>query len=374
MGFVLGAFVGSFLNMVIYRLPRNLSFTEPKRSICPNCKHPLYSADLMPIFSWIFLCGKCRYCRKPVPSRYFWVEIITAILFAAIWNRYLTDSYEPIRAGFYAAFAACLVAVIYIDWELYIIPDELNAVLLILAFTFHGIDHSMGAAISGALWGWGLLFGVALLGRIGFGKDAMGDGDTKMMRGVGALIGPWLLIGNFGIAVVSGLVGGLLGMAAEKRSKAIPVERATVQNAVAAGVGTLAVEAPLPMNHATGAAVADGKTTFAAANDDADPSAEPAPRAIQAAEEADYAPTPIPVLILSGVWYLFCLDIVALLFPPLKAWIDAKIPSENVEEEDDWKPSATTIPFGPYLAVGALVCMLFATAIEHAIKAYFHAG
>src|ERR1700722_20284825 len=130
-GFILGAFVGSFLNMAIYRLPRKLSFSEPKRSFCPRCKHSLHSPDLMPIVSWLLSKGKCRYCQEPVASRYFWVEVVTGTLFSLIWYRYLSHAYEPFRAGFYAVFAAALVAVIYIDWELYIIPDELNALLLI---------------------------------------------------------------------------------------------------------------------------------------------------------------------------------------------------------------------------------------------------
>ena len=321
-GFIFGAFFGSFLNMVIYRLPRGLSFVEPSRSFCPTCKHSLNSRDLMPIVSWSLAKGKCRYCAEPVASRYFWVEVLMGSLFGAIWYCYLTLNYDPLRAGFYALMAACLVAVIFIDWELYIIPDELNAAILVVAVAYHAFDNSLMVALSGGLLGWGLLFGITLLGRIGFGKDAMGDGDTKMMRGVGALLGPWLLVGNLGIAVVAGLVGGIAGILIDKR-KALP---------------------------------------------------ESADATAAEEEEAPYEPTPIPLVIFAGAMYVLCIDVFALFIPPLRRYLEAKFPSETLEEEDDWKPSATTIPFGPYLAIGALICMLAAHAIEAALKAYFHVG
>jgi leader peptidase (prepilin peptidase)/N-methyltransferase len=326
MGFVLGAFIGSFLNMAIYRLPRGLSFSEPSRSFCPKCKHALSTADLMPIFSWLFSKGRCRYCDEKVASRYFWVEVLTGTLFAIIWWRYLSDTYEPVRAGFYAMAAACLVAVIYIDWELYIIPDELNALILVIGIAYQAVQHNLMVALVGALTGWGILFGITLLGRIGFGKDAMGDGDIKMMRGVGALLGPWLLLGNMAIAVVAGLIGGILTIVLSSRAKSSDTEDSAGEKG----------------------AVEDG-----------------------AGEEDLPEATPIPLVLLAGVWYLLCLDVVALFVPPLHRWVMQRFPEETVDEEDDWKPTATTIPFGPYLAVGALLCMLYAAPIESGLKRYF---
>jgi leader peptidase (prepilin peptidase)/N-methyltransferase len=321
-GFLFGAFVGSFLNMAIYRLPRGLSFNEPKRSFCPKCEHSLSSRDLVPIASWLLSKGRCRYCQEQVAPRYFWVEVLTGSLFAGIWWTYLTNAYDPLRAGFYALTAAALVTVIFIDGELFIIPDELNAFLLVVAVAYHGFNHSLHTALIGGLLGWGLLFGITLLGRIGFGKDAMGDGDIKMMRGVGALLGPWLLLGNLAIAVVAGLIGGIAGILIS-RSKAAK-----------------------------------------------DP-------VVEAAEEEEFPPpTPIPHVIIAGTMYLLCIDVFALVIPPLRRWIDSKFPNETLEdiEESDWKPTPTTIPFGPYLAVGALACMLFAATIGHFLRAYFHRG
>lgn len=340
-GFVLGAIIGSFLNMVIYRLPRlgkeiveepeeaggepkrfRLSLVEPKRSICPKCKHALDWPDLFPLFSWLSTGGKCRYCHEPVSSRYFWVELLNALLFTGIWLRFMSGVANPdvLSAAVYALVTAALVAIIFIDAELYIIPDELNAFLLVVALIYAGLTGHIVNALWGALVGWGIIWGLALLGRLAFGKDAMGDGDIKMMRGVGALIGPLLLLADIGIAVVLGLIGGVAGMWFASR---------------------------------------------AAQRKASDPEAEPA------GEDAPHEPTPVWVVFFVGVWYLLCLDVLAMFVRPLDRWVSKLLPSEAVEEEDDWQPSATTIPFGPYLAAGALACMLFGPALESGLRAYW---
>jgi hypothetical protein len=89
------------------------------------------------------------------------------------------------------------------------------------------------------------------------------------------------------------------------------------------------------------------------------------------AEEAPYVPTPVWVIVASGAWYLCCLDVAALFVKPLDRWISSKFPQEVIEEDDNWKPSLTTIPFGPYLAAGAIVCMLFGPVLEEAIQSYW---
>ena len=320
LGFVVGAAVGSFLNMLIYRLPRRISFVNPAHSICPTCKHTLKTPDLIPILSWLSTRGKCRYCHEPVSSRYFWVEVLTGLLFAAVWWNTAIVPLFPDWVGMWAQWTmiACLVAVIYIDWELYIIPDELNAALLVVAVAYHAATGSLQTALVGALLGWGLLWGIAFFGRIAFGKDAMGDGDVKMMRGVGAFLGPLLLVANLGIAVILGIIGGVLGIILSKRIASSPESTE-----------------------------GDG------------------------AEQVLPTPTPIGFILLSGVWYLLCLDIISLFIPALNRWISGKIPQEMIEEEENWKPSLTTIPFGPYLAAGAILCMIGSAPIEGAIRNYW---
>ncbi len=309
-----GATIGSFLNVVIYRLPRGLSLSNPPKSFCPVCKHSLGFLDLFPLFSYLFSGGKCRYCHKSFSSRYFWVELLNGCLWAVIWYQFLIVTTDPLRAGFYAITTAALVAVIFIDWELYIIPDQLNATLLVFGIAYHAFDKSLPIALWGALWGWGLLWGIALFGRVLFRKDAMGHGDIKMMRGVGALLGPGLLVANLGIAVVSGLVIGIAMLALAPKAKS--------------------EEAP---------------------SDD---------------EEEFLPPESIGSLFIHGAWYLACLDIAGIYAPGIYKWIGETSSEENVDD-DDWKPSLTTIPFGPYLAIGAVICMLFASPIEKALNEYW---
>ena len=127
-GFILGAFAGSFLNMVIYRLPRGLSFGQPKRSFCPNCKHPLAWIDLIPIYSWLSTKGKCRYCQIPISPRYLLVELINGAIFAGVWVTQISVYPDPLVFKFaeLALTGSLLVAIIFIDWELYIIPDGVD--------------------------------------------------------------------------------------------------------------------------------------------------------------------------------------------------------------------------------------------------------
>ena len=322
-GLMIGAAIGSFLNVVIYRMPRLLSLGNPKHSFCPSCKHQLGMADLVPLFSWLFSKGKCRHCGLKVPSRYFWVELINGSLWAAIWYRYFcadpTGS-EWVLAIFYLLATAALVAIIFIDGEHYIIPDEINAFLLILGIGFAIYSHDWKLLAYGYLMGWGVIFGIAFLGRIAFGKDAMGHGDIKMMRGVGALLGPILTIFDVGIAVVTGLVFGLLfmGIQATKDAKA-----KSLSSSEGGGGSSIA----------------------------------------EAADEEEYEPEPIKDLFILGITYLLCFDIAAIWFP--KIYASMGYPVEDVSVEDDeWEPSLTTIPFGPYLAIGAIVCMLMRTELS----------
>jgi leader peptidase (prepilin peptidase) / N-methyltransferase len=119
--FVLGAAIGSFLNVCIYRLPRDLSVNQPRRSFCPSCQKPIPWYHNLPLFSWLLLRGKCANCGSRIAFRYFAVELITALLFLAVW---LVFPWPIILV--YWIFVSLLVVATFIDFEHFIIPDEIT--------------------------------------------------------------------------------------------------------------------------------------------------------------------------------------------------------------------------------------------------------
>ncbi|MER3495487.1 MAG: hypothetical protein C4320_00860 [Armatimonadota bacterium] len=308
-GFWLGAVAGSFLNVVIYRLPRGISLSNPPHSFCPKCEHRLGVKALIPLASWLFARGRCVYCKAPVWSRYFWVELVNASLWAILWKIYFVDApgYDWITPVAYLLTTAALVAIVWIDGELFIIPDEICAFLLAVGLVYGAATGRFGEAVLGALTGWGVLFGIAFLGRVAFKKDAMGHGDIKMMRGIGALIGAKLVIFNLMIAVVLGLVGSLALMAFHALRQNKPIGEAEE-------------------------------------------------------DETPYEPESIRDLLVLMISYLLLFDVIALFWKGLYPRLGFEAEAENIEE-DDWRPTATTLPFGPYLAAGALACLLFQSSI-----------
>lgn len=133
--FIFGLNIGSFLNVVIWRLPRGGSLTEPQWSYCPKCEKRLVAADLVPVFSFLLLGRKCRYCHQPISWRYPAIETLTALLFMAVaWRFGLT-----LDTVFYCLFAAALVCVFFIDLEHFIIPDGLNVTLAVIGFAHNAV-------------------------------------------------------------------------------------------------------------------------------------------------------------------------------------------------------------------------------------------
>src|SRR5213592_3928820 len=119
--FALGAAVGSFLNVCIYRWPVDLSINRPRRSFCPSCKQPIPWHQNLPLISWLALRGRCANCGAKIAFRYFAVELVTALLFLIIWK---TFPWQIAIA--YWVFVALVIAATFIDFEHYIIPDEIT--------------------------------------------------------------------------------------------------------------------------------------------------------------------------------------------------------------------------------------------------------
>ena len=179
--FVLGSCIGSFLNVCIYRMPRGLKVNEPARSFCPSCKYQIPFYHNIPLFTWLILRGKCANCGSRIAFRYFGVELLTGLLFLAIWLHVWPQAW--LLALPYWILVALFVVATFIDFEHYIIPDEITwggavaGVLLSLAIpTLQGTDQNLlgGAwALAGAALGYGLLWAVVELGKKAFGKKRL---------------------------------------------------------------------------------------------------------------------------------------------------------------------------------------------------------
>lgn len=210
--FVYGACIGSFLNVVIYRVPKNESVVTPG-SHC-GCGQPIRWYDNIPLLSWILLRGRARCCGRPFSIRYPFVELLTALLFLACWLRF-----PPFVAIAGCIFLSCLIAATFIDLDHMIIPDVFTlglgvfGVLLSAAIpALHGqageyfmVDslRSTTASLQGLLVGSGLVLWIALLAEMILKKEAMGFGDVKFVGAIGAFLG-WqgAVFSVFGGAVV----------------------------------------------------------------------------------------------------------------------------------------------------------------------------
>ncbi len=230
--FALGCAVGSFLNVVIYRLPRGLTILEPRRSFCPRCGHAIRWHDNVPLLSFLFLGRRCRDCAGPISWRYPAVEGLTGLLFALIFYRQAVASGTDVGQTVIMILAASLLLVAAaVDVEWFIIPDEISlfgllggllAGLLIPslhvgAASYHtwekltGLAHLDGliASAVGAVSGGLLLWMVRVVGRLLFRREAMGLGDAKLMAMIGAFFGWKVVLVTFFLSPFLGVLYGV---------------------------------------------------------------------------------------------------------------------------------------------------------------------
>ncbi|PYL42171.1 MAG: prepilin peptidase [Verrucomicrobia bacterium] len=173
--FVLGAAVGSFLNVCIYRWPVDLSINRPRRSFCPNCKQPIPWHQNLPLISWLVLRGRCANCGAKISFRYFAVELVTALLFLAIWQNF------PWQVAIaYWVFVSFLVIGTFIDFEHFIIPDRVTiggviagVVCSVAVPALMQTDPPLAAGVRSflaAALGYVILLIVLEAGKIAFGR------------------------------------------------------------------------------------------------------------------------------------------------------------------------------------------------------------
>ena len=216
---IFGAVVGSFLNVVIYRVPIGFRVGLPTRSACPKCKKQLNWFENIPILSFVFLRGKCRNCQVKINPRYPFVEAITAAMFLAIF-KYFGISYSAL---YYALFASLLISITFIDLDHRIIPDVLSLPGILLGILGSPLASAIGTAglvnsILGAVLGFGFFWILSTLYQKITGREGLGFGDVKLLTMIGAFLGPK---GAFGTIVISSLVGSIAGitlMIAQKKT------------------------------------------------------------------------------------------------------------------------------------------------------------
>lgn len=217
--FIFGLMIGSFLNVVIYRVPKGRSIIRP-RSACSNCHTTLKWYDLLPVLSHMMLKGRCRYCKASVSIRYSLVEIITGVLTLVLFFKF-GATFE------FAAFlclAYILTACFFIDLDHMIIPNGLVITGLISYVLLYGTyfilyKKSFADSLTGGFAAGGILLLIYLIGLLVYKQEALGFGDVKLFFVIGLFLGTKLAAIAFLFAVFSGAIGGILVMLIGKKGK-----------------------------------------------------------------------------------------------------------------------------------------------------------
>jgi len=213
--FVLGLAFGSFLNVCIYRLPRELSVVSP-RSACPTCKEPIALYDNVPVLSWLILRGRCRHCKAGISPRYLIIELLTGAMFLACYW-YFGWTLSTLK---YCVFSFLLLGLIFTDAETKLLPDKLTLTGLAAGVIFSffvpvndlasqfltgSVNLPLSADISDRVWsladsllgaavGASFIYGAAAIYLRWRGTEGMGFGDVKLMAMIGAFLGMKLTV------------------------------------------------------------------------------------------------------------------------------------------------------------------------------------
>jgi len=300
--FFAGLSIGSFLNVVIARVPEGLSVVSP-RSRCPKCEQPIAWYDNVPVVSWLVLRGKCRGCGTPISPRYLLVELLTGLLFLAAWARFGWD-WPLVLALVLLTF---LIPLTFIDAERWILPFELTLPGIAFGLLVRiplGLSPVLGG-LKGAVLGYLVFRALEFFGWLAFRKEALGAGDKFLMALIGAFLS-WRAL--LAVVFLSSLQGALFGLA---------------RLWLTGRAGPTAPEA--------------------SADPQAPPPPEPAPPKMSWAFLA-------PGLSFGR----------RLLLVPYSVLLQ-NIPDDPVDEggeEVEWTPEATNLPFGPWLAAAALEWLL----------------
>jgi leader peptidase (prepilin peptidase)/N-methyltransferase len=219
--FGIGLIVGSFMNVLVHRLPRMvMASLEPDNeasprfdlclpaSHCPHCHEPLQVKHLLPVLSFIWLKGRCGFCNHPIGWQYPVVELLTALIWTVCAGRWGLSS----AALCWAIFGTSLLALSLIDWQTTLLPDALTQPLLwlgLIASAAQWVELPLTQAVWGSVWGYAALWSVATVFERITGKQGMGGGDFKLLAALGAWLGPFALIPLIFLASFTGALVGL---------------------------------------------------------------------------------------------------------------------------------------------------------------------
>lgn len=338
---MLGLVIGSFLNVVIARVPADQSIVRP-RSRCPKCEHALPWYENIPVFSWLFLRGKCSACGAPISWRYPLVELITALLYLACLQRF-DWSWELASA---LMLVTLLVPLTFIDLEHWLLPFSLTlpgialGVALSVPMGLERLRDSLLGAAAGFFGFWAMEW----VGRKVFRKEALGGGDKYLLALIGAFLTYKPLLGVVFLASLQGAIVGLALLLLVGRAGPAPADGSKAS----APTGSEPNQPAESMQHRTSESTPPGQ-----------PLRHPGSEPVSAAEPAQYQasesiapaePTQRPAA-----------------EPPPPAGPRPQPPVDGLDQEEDWQPGPTNIPFGPWLSLAALEVMLLQPWLAEAV-------
>ena len=217
---ILGTAIGSFLNVVIDRLPAGKSLAYPP-SGCDTCGHRLSLFDLFPVFSYLLLRGRCRYCQSVIPQRVFWVELGTGLLTAFLFYHFGWTLLLPVSI----IYCSVLIAIAFIDLNYKLILNKIVYPMVLFALIVNLFvpdlfnTHNFLFGLAGAAFGSIFLLIAALLSLVLFKKEGMGMGDVKMAAMMGLMVGfPNIIVAIFG-GVILGVAAFILLIIFKKQSR-----------------------------------------------------------------------------------------------------------------------------------------------------------
>jgi len=219
--FLIGISIGSFLNVCIYRMGKEESVVRPA-SHCPQCKKPIRPKDNIPLLSYLLLRCRCRDCGTKISSRYFFIELLTGVVFLVMYRSF---GMTPLFF-IYSAFASGLIVATFVDFDFRIIPDEISlggiVVGLVVSFIYPLLHHvpihilGLRESLFGVLVGGGALWLLGCLGDFIFKKESMGGGDVKLLAMIGAFLGWKIALLSLPLA---SLIGAVVGIIIKLRTK-----------------------------------------------------------------------------------------------------------------------------------------------------------